>query len=282
MRSFLIDLAKVGGRIAREHFSTVTGKDVRTKGRHDYVSHVDRLVEDALMRRIRARFPDHQILGEESAGDTPLAPGADRPLWIIDPIDGTTNFIHGIPAFAISIAFCEHGEPKEGIVYDPIRDEYFIAEAGAGLWHNHQRAYVSTCADLANALLATAQPFRYPEALDDCFKVFAAMQRRCDDQRRGGSAALDMAYVAVGRLDGYYELGIHPWDTAAGELLVRCGGGVATDYRGDTAGLLGRRSMVCAASADLHRVLLDAVRPLAAWLDRPPFARIPGSTPPPP
>jgi myo-inositol-1(or 4)-monophosphatase len=274
MRSFLIDLAKVGGRIAREHFSTVTGKDVRTKGKHDYVSHVDRLVEDALMRRIRSRFPDHQILGEESSSDAPASGtggGGDKPLWIIDPIDGTTNFIHGIPAFAISIAFCENGEPKEGIVYDPIRDEFFIAEAGAGLWHNNQRAYVSTCSDLANALLATAQPFRFPEALDDCLKVFAAVQRRCDDQRRAGSAALDMAYVAVGRLDGYYEIGIYPWDTAAGELLVRCGGGVATDYRGLTTGLLGRRSMVCAASAELHAALLEAVKPLAPWLERAPF-----------
>ncbi|MBA2482241.1 MAG: inositol monophosphatase [Planctomycetes bacterium] len=272
MRSFLVELSKVGGKIAREHFATVAEKDVRSKGQHDYVSHVDRLVEDAIIRRIRSRYPDHQILGEETSGGHPISSDDERPMWIIDPIDGTTNFIHGIPAFAISIAYCEHGEPKDGIVYDPMRDEAFIGEATGGLWLNGDRVATSGCTEIANALLASALPFRFPEAMDDCVKVFVALQRRCDDHRRGGSAALDMAYVAVGRLDGYYELGIHPWDTAAGELLVRCGGGVATDYRGSTGNLTGRRSIVCGATPDLHRGLLDAVKPIAAWLDRAPFA----------
>jgi myo-inositol-1(or 4)-monophosphatase len=272
MRSLLVELAKLGGKIAREHFATVAEKDVRIKGQHDYVSHVDRLVEDALVRKLRARFPDHAILGEETSGSHPQG-DAQRPMWIIDPIDGTTNFIHGIPAFAISIAFCDRGEPQEAIVYDPMRDEAFIAEARSGLWLNGERANASGCAELSSALLASALPFRFPEALDDCFRVFADIQRRCDDHRRGGSAALDMAYVAVGRLDGYYELGIYPWDTAAGELLVRCAGGVATDYRGSSAGLTERRSMVCAATAQLHKQLLEAMQPLVPWLDRAPFAR---------
>lgn len=273
MRSLLTELAKLGGRIAREHFANVAEKDVRVKGMHDYVSHVDRLVEDAIVRRIRARYPDHLVLGEEGSGGHPRPDGA-QPLWIIDPIDGTTNFLHGIPAFAVSIAFCERGEPQEAIVYDPMRDEAFIAEARAGLWLNGEKANTSGCTDLAAALIATALPFRFPEALDDCLRAFATIQRRCDDQRRGGSAALDMAYVAVGRLDAYYELGIYPWDTAAGELLVRCGGGVATDYRGGAGDLIGRRSMVCAGSAALHRQLLETVQPLTPWLDRPPFAPV--------
>ncbi len=271
MRTVLVELAKQGGKIAREHFANVAEKDVRVKGMHDYVSHVDRLVEDAIVRKLRARFPDHLVLGEEGSGTQPRPAKLDRPLWIIDPIDGTTNFLHGIPAFAVSIAFCERGEPQEAIVYDPMRDEAFIAEAKAGLWLNGEKANASGCSDIANALLATALPFRFPEAMDDCLKTFAAIQRRCDDQRRGGSAALDMAYVAMGRLDGYYELGIYPWDTAAGELLVRCGGGVASDYRGSSADLINRRSMVCAATPALHRQLLEAVQPLTGWLDRPPF-----------
>ena len=271
MRTLLIELAKLGGKIAREHFANVAEKDVRVKGMHDYVSHVDRLVEDAIVRKIRTRFPEHLVLGEEGSGMHPSQTDAGRPLWIIDPIDGTTNFLHGIPVFAVSIAFCDQSQPQEAIVYDPMRDEAFLAEAGAGVWLNGERANTSTCSELANALLATALPFRFPEAHDDCFKVFSSVQRRCDDQRRGGSAALDMAYVAVGRLDGYYELGIYPWDTAAGELLVRCAGGVATDYRGSTEHLTKRRSMVCAATAGLHRQLLEAVQPLSPWLDRAPF-----------
>jgi myo-inositol-1(or 4)-monophosphatase len=272
MRTLLVELAKQGGQIARDHFATVAEKEVRVKGQRDYVSHVDGLVEDAIIRRIRARYPDHAVLGEESSGGHAIAVDGQKPLWIIDPIDGTTNFIHGLPHFAVSIAFCDRGEPQEAIVYDPMRDEAFIAEARGGLWLNDERADSSGCSDIAHALVCTALPFRFPEALDDSLRVFAEVQRRCDDQRRSGSAALDMAYVAVGRLDAYYELGIYPWDTAAGELLVRCGGGAATDYRGGTADITHRRSIVCAASEPLHRQLLEAVAPLAPWLGRAPFA----------
>lgn len=270
----LTDLAKAGGRIAREHFAAVKDQDVTLKGSRDYVSHVDRQVEIEIIRRIRARHPDHQILGEEgSPGTMAMADHQSHlPLWVIDPIDGTTNFIHGIPAFAISIAFLDQGQPRYGAVYDPMRDELFTAERNAGMWLNGERRYCSNCGDLERALVATAMPFRHPEAHADALAVFDAVQRGCDDQRRGGSCALDMAYVAVGRLDAYYELGIHAWDTAAGELLVRGGGGVATDYRGATDGILGRRSMVCAATPALHGRLLGLVAPLQTWLDRPPFA----------
>jgi myo-inositol-1(or 4)-monophosphatase len=269
MRSFVIELAKTGGRIAREHFATVVQQDVRTKANRDYVSHVDGLVEDALIRRIRAHYPDHGILGEESgSGGHPINASA---CWIIDPIDGTTNFIHGIPTFALSIAFCDEQGPHTGVVYDPMLNEMFLAERGLGLWLNNDRAQTSRCSDIRGALIASALPFRFPEALDDSVAVFTAVQKQCDDHRRGGSAALDLAYTAVGRLDGYYELGIYPWDTAAGELLVRCGGGVASDYRGQTGGLLQRRSMVAAATPQLHAQLLSHVAPLSPWLDRPPF-----------
>jgi myo-inositol-1(or 4)-monophosphatase len=270
MRSFVVELAKTGGRIAREHFATVVQQDVRAKGDRDYVSHVDGLVEDALIRRIRAHHPDHGILGEES-GSGGHAINASA-CWIIDPIDGTTNFIHGIPVFALSIAFCDEQGPHTGVVYDPMRDEMFIAERGLGLWLGNERAACSRVGGLRGALIASALPFRFPQALDDSMAVFSAVQRRCDDHRRSGSAALDLAYTAVGRLDAYYELGIYPWDTAAGELLVRCGGGVASDYRGQEGGLLQRRSLVAAGTAALHAELLAQVAPLCAWLDRPPFA----------
>lgn len=268
----LIELAKTGGRIAREHFSSLRGKDVVAKRPRDYVSHVDRLVEETLTSRIRARFPTHQILGEEGSGGT-AAPETHLPLWIIDPIDGTTNFIHGIPVFAVSIAFCEPDgkggfAPRHGIVYDPMRDEAFTGEANAGVWLNGQRVWTSGCAALSAAVVATALPFRFPAELDAAAAVFLAVQKTCDDQRRGGSAALDLAYTAVGRLDGYYELGIYPWDTAAGELLVRSGGGVATDWFGATNGILGRRSIVAGASAQVHAELIAAVQPVLGSVAR--------------
>jgi len=274
MRSVLIELALAGGKIARQHFQQVGVKDARAKGLRDYVSHVDRLVEDAIVSRIRSRYPQHAILGEEAASElgenAPLL--GDGPCWIIDPIDGTSNFIHGIPAFAISIAFCERGvEPRHAIVYDPMRDEQFIGERGAGLWINERRVYSSGNVDLSSALIATGLPFRVIEPLNDALAVLGDLQRRCEDHRRGGSAALDLAYTAVGRLDAYWELGIYPWDTAAGELLVRCGGGVATDFRGEAGGLHKRRSMVAAATPVLHAEMLKAVAPMLPWLERPPY-----------
>lgn len=272
--SLMAEACKAGGRIAREHFAAVKDQDIAVKGSRDYVSHVDRLVEAEVVRRILARHGDHQILGEEGTPGTVTAASYQphRPLWIVDPIDGTTNFIHGLPAFAISIAFLDAGQPRYAAVYAPIGDELFTAERGAGLWLNGQRRYCSNCSSLSRALVGTAMPFRFPAVHDDALAVFSRVQRTCDDQRRGGSAALDLAYVAVGRLDGYYELGIYPWDTAAGELLVRCGGGAASDFRGREDGLLGRRSIVAAATAALHAELLAAAAPLAAWLDRDPFA----------
>lgn len=274
MLGLLSELAKAGGRIAREHFAAVSEQDITLKGDRDYVSHVDRQVEAELVRRIRARHPDHQILGEESTpGTVSIADHRPHlPTWIIDPIDGTTNFIHGIPAFAISIAFLDQGQPRHAAVYDPMRDELFTAERSAGTWLNGTRRYCSACPGLGRALVATAMPFRFPEVHADALEVFSAVQRVCDDQRRGGSAALDMAWVAVGRLDAYYELGIYPWDTAAGELLVRGGGGLATDYHGRAEGVTTRRSIVCAATPAVHESLLAAVAPLRPWLGRPPFA----------
>jgi myo-inositol-1(or 4)-monophosphatase len=278
MRGFAVELARAGGRIAREHFRHVAEKDVRAKGSRDYVSHVDHLVEDAIVRRIRSRFAEHRILGEEGGliGDEVEGDQSHRPLWIIDPIDGTTNFIHGVPWFAVSIAYTIGGETVDAVVYDPVRDEAFIGERGAGLWVNSERASTSGCRDLSRALLATGLPFKHPECLDDAVHVLHEVQRRCDDHRRTGSAALDMAYVAAGRLDGYYEIGVHPWDVAAGDLLVRCAGGVATDLRGGQPPLTERRSVLCAASGDLHAALADLCAPLAAWTTRPPFA-IPGA-----
>ncbi|MCS6969721.1 MAG: inositol monophosphatase family protein [Planctomycetota bacterium] len=275
MLGLITELARAGGRIAREHFAGVKDLDIAVKASRDYVSHVDRLIEAELIRRIHARHPEHAVLAEEQSPGTIRAEDWQPhiPLWIIDPLDGTTNYIHGIPHFAISIAFVELGQVRYGAVYNPVSDELFTAERGGGLWLNGQRRHASSCRHLEQALIATALPFRFPEALDDAVRVFAELQRRCDDQRRSGSAALDLAFVAVGRLDAYYELGVHPWDIAAGSLLVRSGGGLASDYTGDSEHLLAHRSVVAAATAELQAALLAAVVPLHPWLARLPCPR---------
>lgn len=272
MRSFIMSLARLGGDIAKRHFRS-PHVSVDSKGRGDYVSHVDRQVEDAIATRIRAHHPNHRIIGEEDVLGQGHSQVDDGPCWIIDPIDGTTNFIRGIASFAISIAFCQRaGQPQVGVVYDPIADEMFIAEHGAGLWLGSQRMYSSGCKQLDEALVATSIPFRVLDALDDYMQVWHRLQPKIDDMRRSGSAALDLAYVAVGRLDAYCELGIWSWDTAAGELLVRCGGGVATDFLGQSDGLLQRRSILAAASSQLHQQLLQEIAPLQPWLARAPYA----------
>ncbi|MDA3959244.1 MAG: inositol monophosphatase family protein [Planctomycetota bacterium] len=269
MRSFLIQLAKLGGSIALQHFRTVDLAQADRKGRSDYVSHVDRRVEDALATRIRHRFPDHQLLGEEAHRERPPV---GTPYWVIDPIDGTTNFLRGLPGWAISIAFVdESGLPRHGVIYDALLDECYIGERGAGVWINEQRVYSSGCRSLDRALVACSLPFRSLDALDDVAAVVCAIQRECDDIRRSGCAALDLAAVATGRVDAYWELGIYPWDTAAGELLVRCGGGAATDFHGEEGSLLSRRSILAAASPALHEQLAQHVFALAPWLTRAPY-----------
>ena len=269
MRSFLIELARLGGKIALEHFQT-TGISVSAKGRGDYVSHVDRRVEDALFTRIAYHHRDDLLLGEETHGHWPSE--VEGPCWIIDPIDGTTNFLRGLPGWAVSICYCDaDARPRHAVVFDPLRDEIFVAERGAGLWLNEERVYTSGCKDLGQAIVSQSMPFRTLDALDDVAAVIHRLQPKIDDMRRSGSAALDCAYVAAGRSDAYWELGIHPWDVAAGELLIQCGGGKVSDFRGESGELLGRRSVVAAATPDLHGQLLAEVGGLASWLDHPAY-----------
>ncbi len=271
MHSEIIDLAKRAGSIIRDRFRSGVTR-VATKGRSDYVSYVDRLVEDELVTRIHKQHPDHAVLAEEGSAQRDPA-RFTGPTWIIDPLDGTTNFLRGIPGCAVSIAFCETElRPRTAVVYDPIHDELFSAEHGAGAWLNKERIYTSGCRQLDTALIASALPFRTRDALEDVAAVRLAVQRESDDNRRIGSAALEMAYVACGRLDGYWEIGIYPWDTVAGELLVRCAGGAATDFRGDPGSILTRRSIVCAATSELHAALSAHTAPLASWLDRPQYS----------
>ena len=268
MRQFLSSIAQEAGALALRYSQNRTAV-VSQKGRGDYVTQVDKEVEALVVSRIHARFPEHAILGEEAFSDRSLArfPGH---AWVIDPIDGTTNFIRGLPNFCVSIGFCEAGlVPVAGAIFDPQRNELFLAERGQGAWLGSERLQTSQHASIKGMLHDASLPFRHLEALADVTKVLLNIQSESDDFRRLGSAALDLAYVAAGRIDAYWELGIHAWDTAAGELMVREAGGVATDFTGNELGLLHRRSIVASASPTLQKAMLEKVAPLVPWLGHP-------------
>jgi myo-inositol-1(or 4)-monophosphatase len=225
-----VEAAHAAGAIMRRQLHHVGAIPVERKARHDYVSEVDRACESEIVREIRRFYPDHAFLCEESGPS-----GDSDSLWIIDPLDGTSNFLHGIPHFAVSIAYQHKGRTEHAAVYDPIRDELFTASRGSGAFLNQKRIRVSTRKELDGAILATAFPFRQPKLLPRYSRVFQAVFAKVEDFRRAGTASLDLTWTAAGRLDGYFEAGLHPWDVAAGALIVREAGGVVMDFDGSDA-----------------------------------------------
>nr|BAL53249.1 myo-inositol-1(or 4)-monophosphatase [uncultured Gammaproteobacteria bacterium] len=203
---------------------------VDIKGRNDFVSEVDRAVEREIIQILRKAYPNHHFLGEE--GGRRGKPERDEYLWIIDPLDGTTNFLHGFPQFAVSIALKHRGHIEQAVVYDPLRQEMFTASRGQGAALNNRRIRVSRQPGLEGALLGTGFPFKHPEHLPAYLNMFQALFKICSDVRRAGAASLDLAYVACGRLDGFWEIGLKPWDMAAGVLLIQEAGGIVSDFMG--------------------------------------------------
>lgn len=203
--------------------------DVVEKQRYDFVSEVDRMAEAEIIRELRRAFPDQAILAEESG-----ASGKSRFVWMIDPLDGTHNYLRGFAHFCVSIAQVESGDPQHAVIYDPLRDELFTASKGDGAFLNDRRMRVGKRDKLDGALLATGFPFRQRQHLDTQWAMTRSMlvDAGAEDFRRTGSAALDLAYVAAGRMDGYFEFGLNPWDMAAGCLLVREAGGRYCDFAG--------------------------------------------------
>jgi myo-inositol-1(or 4)-monophosphatase len=219
--------ARAAGQIILRYMNRLDSLEVIEKQRHDYVSEVDKMAEAEIIRELKRAYPRDAILAEESGQI-----GKSRNVWVIDPLDGTHNYLRGFPHFCVSIALLEAGEPVIGVVYDPLRDELFTASKGDGAYLNDRRMRVGKRENLGGALLATGFPYRQRRHLDAQIGMTRALLAEAEDIRRTGSAALDLAYVAAGRLDGYFEIGLYTWDMAAGCLLVREAGGRYCDFTG--------------------------------------------------
>lgn len=227
---------------------------VRSKRQKDYVSEVDHAAEEAIIRVLRETYPDHAILAEESGRND----AKSDYVWVIDPLDGTTNFLHGFPQYCVSIGLLHKGVPNQGVIMDPNRDELFTASKGVGAYLNDRRIRVSKTDRLEAALMGTGFPFREIEHIDDYIRMMRNMMLATSGIRRPGAAALDLAWVAAGRIDGFWEIGLSPWDMAAGALLVREAGGLIGDLEGEDRFLDTGR--VVASNAKLFSAILQTLK----------------------
>jgi myo-inositol-1(or 4)-monophosphatase len=227
MLNIAVRAARSAGNLIVRYVDRVETLTVSSKDRNDFVTEVDRLAEDEIVRVLRKAYPSHGILAEESG-----ASGGGDYLWIIDPLDGTTNFVHGFPQFAVSIALRHKGRIEQGVIYDPLRQELFTASRGTGALLNDRRVRVTRRPGLEGALLGTGFPFRAQHHLDAYLGMFKALFPQTAGIRRAGAASLDLAYVAAGRLDGFWEIGLSEWDMAAGVLLIQEAGGIVGDFSG--------------------------------------------------
>lgn len=255
-----VDAARQAGQVIRAQAGRFRSDEVRSKGRHDIVTDADVEAEQVIIRTLRAAYPGFDVLAEESGGaSVPSAPpGGYR--WIIDPIDGTTNFTRGVPPYAVSIALQREAEVVVGVVYDVARDELFTAVRGEGLFVDGVRHRVSSTPTLDESLITTGFPYRSIEHLNTYLEVLGAFMRRSRGVRRPGSASVDLAYVACGRFDGFFETGLKAWDVAAGLLLVEEGGGRVTDFQEAPNPLFA--GQLLATNGLVHAEMLELVAPL--------------------
>lgn len=223
MMNIGIRAAHAAGDLIVRYMDRIEGMEINTKGRNDFVSEVDKQAEAIIIDTIHKSYPDHAILAEESG-----AQGKSDYQWVIDPLDGTTNFLHGFPQFAVSIALKHKGELDQAIIYDPLRQELFTASKGCGAYLNKKRIRVSKQKNLDGALIGTGFPFREGDDLEMYMETLKKVMSQCAGIRRPGAASLDLAYVACGRLDGFWEFGLSEWDVAAGCLLIREAGGIVS------------------------------------------------------
>jgi len=253
MLNIAVKAARRAGSIIMRASDNLDALTVRHKSLNDLVSEVDRAAEDAIIDVLRTAYPDHAILAEESG-----AAGQSEFTWIIDPLDGTTNFLHGFPVYAVSIAMSHKGVLTHGVVYDPVRNDLFTASRGAGAFLNDRRIRVSKRDKLIDCLVATGFPFRMFDHTDAYIAMMRDFMRKTAGIRRPGAAALDLANVAAGRMDGFWEIGLSPWDMAAGVLLVQEAGGLVGDLQGNEGFM--KSGNIVAASPRVFPQMLEVIR----------------------
>jgi myo-inositol-1(or 4)-monophosphatase len=249
-----VGAARCAGKIIIDNISSLSRDDIGEKQASDYVTRVDRDAEDAIVTSLKAAFPDHAIQAEESGEES----AGSLYKWIIDPLDGTTNYIHDYPQFSVSIGLESDGDIILGVVFDPLRDELFTGIKDEGAFLNGRPLRVSHVSAMNESLISTGFPFRNKVMIDKYLELFRALFHEVSDLRRAGSAALDLAYLACGRCDGFFEIGLSPWDIAAGSLLIREAGGFITDFAGGSDYL--RTGNVVAGNPDLHGEILMRVK----------------------
>jgi myo-inositol-1(or 4)-monophosphatase len=257
-----IRAARAAGQVITRNMDRLDTLHVDRKQRNDFVSDVDRQAEADIIAILLKSFPDHAVLGEES-GAQGNANSDYR--WIIDPLDGTTNFLHGFPHFSVSIALEHKGRLFQAVVYDPVIQELFTASRGEGAWLNNKRLRVSRTTNIENALIGTGFPYRDGQDLDFYQRTLRHYTEQSGGIRRAGSAALDLAYVAAGRLDGAWLVGLQAWDLAAGGLLVREAGGLLNDFAGGDDWM--QSGDLIAASPKVHHAMLQIMKPLVSARD---------------
>ena len=259
MLNIAIRAARKAGNIIAKNYEHRDDIVTMEKSKNDYVTNVDKASEEAIIEVIKKSYPNHTIITEESGA----LEGSDNDVqWVIDPLDGTTNFVKGLPHFSVSIAIRVKGRTEVGVVYDPIRNELFTAVRGEGAKLNEQRLRVENKRDLSGAVLATGFPFKQPKYMPMQFNMMQSLIEDAADFRRTGSAALDLCYVASGRLDGYFEYGIKAWDVAAGDLIVREAGGIVTDYNAGHSYL--KAGHIVAAAPRVLKEMLNKIQPCLA------------------
>ncbi|WDE00286.1 inositol-1-monophosphatase [Thalassomonas actiniarum] len=256
MLNIAVRASRAAGKVISRAFEQHDKVEVELKGTNDVVTNVDVAAEQAIIETIRKSYPKHTIISEEAG----VLKGEDDDYqWIIDPLDGTTNFVKGIPHFAVSIALKVKGKLDQAVVFDPIRGDLFTASRGKGAQLNGFRIRVKQPKELTGAILATGFPFKKKQHIDAYFNIVKTLFVKTSDMRRAGSAALDLAYVASGRVDGFFEIGLKPWDTAAGELLVIEAGGMVSDFTGGHNHV--QSGNIVASSTRLLKEILKDIRP---------------------
>lgn len=262
MLNIAIRAARAAGNVIMRQFERVDTLTVEKKQDNDFVSEVDHKAEAKIIETLLQSYPDHAILAEESGASPGAETNAAKPsdyIWIIDPLNGTTNYLHGFPQFAVSIALQKFGKLDQAVIYDPVSQELFTASRGRGAWLDNKRLRVSNRRSLENSLLGTGFPYLSTQNIDHYLNLLRGFIQHTTGIRRPGAAALDLAYVAAGRLDGFWETELNPWDVAAGSLIVREAGGLVSDFSAGESWLQG--GQIVAANPKVFHAMLQVIAP---------------------